>query len=246
MSRVVVRMARRASGLNCGTAAWCVPASASRVCFGWRGYRAVTDAKVLQHLAARLALRLLPISCSASSLPPRRIACGSPTSPLSRLGRASSIWRWSLMSTAGASSAGPWPTTSAASWSSKPSTWRSGDGDQRRAPSITRTRGVSTPVWPAGDGCAKPDSSARWGVVAIASTTRRLRASSPRSNASCGLVTASRRAAPPDSRYSITSKGSPTPTGGIRRSGISPPPRSRGGGRLSRSSSSSYLSTKPG
>ena len=48
MSRVVVRTARRASGPNCGTAAWCAPASASPACCGWRGYKAVTGAKVQQ------------------------------------------------------------------------------------------------------------------------------------------------------------------------------------------------------
>ena len=55
MSRVVAPTARRASGPNCGTAAWSAPASASPVCCAWRGYKAVTGAKVPQHLAARLA-----------------------------------------------------------------------------------------------------------------------------------------------------------------------------------------------
>ena len=44
----------------------------------------------------------------------------------------------------------------------------------------------------------------------------------PPSNASCSLVTAFRRGAPPASRYSITSKGSTTCTGDTPRSAISP------------------------
>jgi putative transposase len=101
-------------------------------------------------------------------------------------------------------------------------------------------------AWPSDGGCAKPGSSVQWGAAAIASTTRRPRASLPPSNASCSLVTASRRGAPPASRYSMTSKGSPTCTGDTPRSAISPPPRMRGGAPRNRSSPTSHLSTKQG
>jgi transposase len=155
MSRAVAPTARRASGPNCGTAAWCAPASASRACFAWLADEAVTGARVRRHLVARLARPPLLTSCSAVSPPPRPTADGSPTSPLSRPGRASAPWRWCPTPTAGASSAGRWPTTSAASWSSKPSTWRSGDADQWRASSITRTKGASTGAWLSDGGSAK-------------------------------------------------------------------------------------------
>jgi hypothetical protein len=82
------------------------------------------------------------------------------------------------------------------------------------------------------------------GSVANASTTRRPRASSPRSNASCSLVTASRRGVPPASRSSMTSKGSPTCTGDTPHSAISPLPRMRGGAPCSRSSPTNHPSTK--
>ena len=46
---------RRASGPNCGTAAWCALASASPACCAWLACTAVTGAKDRRHLAARLA-----------------------------------------------------------------------------------------------------------------------------------------------------------------------------------------------
>ena len=246
MSRAAAPPVRRASGPNCETAACCALASASPVCCAWLADTAVTDAKDRRHLAVRLALPSLPISYDAISPLPLRIAYGSPTSPLSRPGQASALWRWCLTSTAAVLSGGRWRTICAANWSSKLWIWRSGDGDQRRVSSLTPTREANTAVWPSGDGCAKPDLSGRWEVGAIASIMRPLRVSSRPWNASCWLVTASPHGAPLALRFSMTSRGSPTPTGDIQRWGLCPPPPTRGGGPLNPLSPNVLLSTKPG
>jgi hypothetical protein len=190
--------------------------------------------------------RPLPISCSALSPLPLRIACGWPTAPLSRPGlrfrslavvlaaHRRRVVGWAMadhlrseLAIEAVRAGGLAPAANAGRHASR------GPGQSGHEPGL---RTATARSW----------ASARWGAVAMAETRRRPSASVPPAQLSCWLVTASPHGAPPGSPASTTSRGAPTPTAGGPRWGLGPLPRSSGGGRLSRSSPPSDLSTKPG
>ena len=84
------------------------------------------------------------ISCAATSRRRRRIGSGSPISPRSRPGRASSTWPSSWTASRAAASAGRWPSTCAPSSSSTRWRWRSGSAAPTSAWSTTPTGAAST------------------------------------------------------------------------------------------------------
>ena len=131
-SKVGAPTARHGSGSNSGTAGWSAPGSVSPGCCGWRAERGVIDARDRQSCVACLVRLLHPTSCNASSLPPRRIAYGSLTAPLSPPGRGFALWPSSSMCTVGVWSGGRWPIICAVRSPAKRSLWPSPDGDQRR------------------------------------------------------------------------------------------------------------------
>ena len=123
---------------------------------------------------------------------PNPIACGSPTSPISRPGPGSSTSRWYSTCSAAGSWAGRWRPICAPSWCSRRSILRGGNAAPRQS-SITLTRAASIPRSSSALVAAKPGCAPRWARSATASTTRCAKASSRPSNANCSRGAALRR-----------------------------------------------------